>query len=61
MFIKGFESRDIESMLQSITWFRKRITIMEADNFSVSQFLNTGIMPYMLEVIGFSDDCLDKL
>jgi hypothetical protein len=60
-FITSFQKKDLDGMLTAIKFFRRRIDTSEADFSIVKEFLNTGLVPYFVEILGYSDDCLSKL
>lgn len=60
-FLKAFQEKQIDEMMSISKWFRKRITTTNSDNMIVREFLNTGLIPYFIEILGYSDEVLINL
>lgn len=60
-FIDSFNNKDVDAMNKVLLWFNSKIRESQADEDVAQEFLRTGLIPYLLDILGYSDEGLATL
>ena len=60
-FLDAFDLKDVQSMHRVLVWFENKIIKSQADEDVAQEFFRTGLAPYLLDILGYSDESLISL
>ena len=60
-FLLCFENNDLSGMKKALMWFRKRMISTKAEKFVIDEFIGTGLLPYLIQILGYNNESLKPL